>query len=137
MWRPSTLGPDDVQAHNIVTMNYILKANDTRHVIMVPFKKIKFIYKEARILDPRKSSPGARATTGATLITQRKLLTSVNRWSRANILEARVVDCLCEEPIAKLVCARERDTRWGRTASTSDLDLEARNVRLWVSNTSV
>jgi hypothetical protein len=64
-------------------------------------------------------------------------LTSINSWSRASIFEARVIDRLGEEPVAKLVRAREGNTGRVRTTSACNLNLEARNIRLWVANTSM
>jgi hypothetical protein len=64
-------------------------------------------------------------------------LTRVDSWAGADVLEARVVDGLGEERVAERVATRERDTRGGCAASTSNLDLEARNVWLRLASTGV
>jgi hypothetical protein len=84
--------------------------------------------------------PGARATTGPKRLQssiQIVHLTRVDSWAGADVLEARVVDGLGEEGVALLVRARERNTSRVRATSTSNLDLEASDVWLGLTNTGV
>jgi len=74
--------------------------------------------------NPRPHQPGA-------------LLTRVDSRSRADILEARVVNRLCKDGITRLVPARKANTRGRRTATARDLDLEATDIRLRVIRTSM
>jgi hypothetical protein len=64
-------------------------------------------------------------------------LTGVDSRSRADVLERRVVDSLGEDSVAELVGAGEADAGGVGAAATSDLDLEAGDVRLGLTNTRV
>jgi hypothetical protein len=94
------------------------------------------IYSE-KILDARCTSNHRHfyLTPSVHLSTAR--LTREDSGARANVLEAGVVDRLLEQWVAKLVRTGELHTRRVRAASTSDLDLEARDVWLRVLGASV
>lgn len=64
-------------------------------------------------------------------------LARVDSGSRADVLERRVVDSLGKERVGDLVSTREANTGGVRASSTSDLDLEAAHVWLWVARTGV
>lgn len=64
-------------------------------------------------------------------------LSRVDRWAGRHVLEARVVDGLAEDRVGELVRAGKRDAGRSGAAATSDLDLEARDVRLRVAGTRV
>jgi len=106
-------------------------------MLMLCFKGCKVCTK-----NPFKSLPGAKASTGAVLFSRPHNrvvvpLTRVDSWAGRDVLEARVIDGLAEDGVAKAVCARERNSGRVCAAPTSDLDLEACNVWLRVSCTSV
>ena len=101
--------------------------------IILIHKSISTIYKKVPIYNPF-------LTTHSNLFTSTPLtpfLTRVNSRSRANILEARVVNRLCEDGITGLVTPRKANTTRRRTASTRNLNLEATNIRLRVVRTSM
>lgn len=62
-------------------------------------------------------------------------LTGVDSGSGADVLESRVIDSLGEDRVGELISTGKRNTGGVCASSTSDLDLEARYVRLGVSST--
>lgn len=59
--------------------------------------------------------------------------TGINGRAHTSVLEAGVVYRFREQGVTGLVCSGELDACWVRGTSTGDVDLETRNVRLWLS----